>query len=210
MNSSKIENSSTGTLYPALSEREEIVSTLMYLIKLVKSTVLNVLTYLKVEQYTTKEMKCKGDYAPCPLLEIYRCLAIQNVWRKTPYNLYGRGTKEGLRHTKYMGEIAAAAPPPRHRHGTVGASLAAWSPAGSAQSRLPGGEVRRSGQRPTARDLVPHTGVWCILYGGGLLWYLPHVNCMGFSAICFVWQTFVNFQKWTGGGKSTLIMLLYP
>ena len=46
----------------ALSEREEIVSTLMYLIKLVKSTVLNVLTYLKVEQYTTKEMKCKGDY----------------------------------------------------------------------------------------------------------------------------------------------------
>ena len=41
--------------------REEIVSTLMYLIKLVKSTVLNVLTYLKVEQYTTKEMKCKGD-----------------------------------------------------------------------------------------------------------------------------------------------------
>ena len=46
-----------------LSEREEIVSTLMYLIKLVKSTVLNVLTYLKVEQYTTKEMKCKGDYA---------------------------------------------------------------------------------------------------------------------------------------------------
>ena len=42
--------------------REEIVSTLMYLIKLVKSTVLNVLTYLKVEQYTTKEMKCKGDY----------------------------------------------------------------------------------------------------------------------------------------------------
>ena len=35
----------------------------MYLIKLVKSTVLNVLNYLKVEQYTTKEMKCKGDYA---------------------------------------------------------------------------------------------------------------------------------------------------
>ncbi len=26
------------------------------------STVLNVLTYLKVEQYTTKEMKCKEDY----------------------------------------------------------------------------------------------------------------------------------------------------
>ena len=46
----------------SLSEREEIVSTLMYLIKLVKSTVLNVLTYLKVEQYTTKEMKCKEDY----------------------------------------------------------------------------------------------------------------------------------------------------
>ena len=45
----------------SLSEREEIVSTLMYLIKLVKSTVLNVLNYLKVEQYTTKEMKCKGD-----------------------------------------------------------------------------------------------------------------------------------------------------
>ena len=30
---------------------------------------------------------------PCPLLEICRCLAIQNVWRKTPYNLYGRDRK---------------------------------------------------------------------------------------------------------------------
>ena len=50
----------------ALSEREEIVSTLMYLIKLVKSTVLNVLNYLTVEQYTTKEMKCKGDYVVRP------------------------------------------------------------------------------------------------------------------------------------------------
>ena len=30
---------------------------------------------------------------PCPLLEICRPLAIQNVWRKTPYNLYGRGPK---------------------------------------------------------------------------------------------------------------------
>ena len=34
----------------------------MYLIKLVKSTVLNVLNYLTVEQYTTNEMKCKEDY----------------------------------------------------------------------------------------------------------------------------------------------------
>ena len=27
---------------------------------------------------------------------------------------------------------------------------------------------------------------------------LSHTNCMGFSAICFVWQTFVhfNFQNW--------------
>jgi hypothetical protein len=25
--------------------------------------------------------------------------------RKNPYNSYGRGTKAGLRHTKYMGEF---------------------------------------------------------------------------------------------------------
>ena len=30
---------------------------------------------------------------PCPLLEICRPLAIQNIWRKTPYHLYGRGRK---------------------------------------------------------------------------------------------------------------------
>ena len=28
---------------------------------------------------------------------------------------------------------------------------------------------------------------------------------MGFSAIRFVWKTFVQIEKWTGGGKSTLI-----
>ena len=57
--------------------------------------------YRTYVQYDTVVMIQNSTYiryqssfaTPCPLLEICRCLAIQNVWRKTPYNLYGRDRK---------------------------------------------------------------------------------------------------------------------
>ena len=49
--------------------------------------------YFRGPQINTSLLYQSSFATPCPLLEICRCLAIQNVWRKTPYNLYGRDRK---------------------------------------------------------------------------------------------------------------------